>query len=604
MSNMPNTIDIASLTKDEIFSRLQELHNNLENNNNQIDELQENIAVVTKEIGLLTQDMLENQKTYDEDAGKQLAASEKLYLLKSEFCELCKEIERKNQLIDADEKEYDQLKSSKHFNEFSPATAPKTINNIKQTAALLRLKAKLKFKSFSKKMKNKTVKFVNGKKLNLSLDLRKKLAQKFTINFDKNTFENKSELSQEDIIHAEKTIAQNEEKFGELFEKYRKDPNYRPSIEEIKEVQKAITKSYNLQQKQIKNTIMADYYNMRAKMSEYLDKYEGLKKGDEIEFNIDGKTYKVNKKSMIDDFEKLYMAIEEDKLSQSEVGQKLQEEQKLAPKLLPEGKEETIEDIKVPDNVIDTNQKIEPEIIEDGINNIEEIDDIQIENSKENPLSFSSEDLDLATATKAIENKKIELNQALEDANQRKIKWQDKAPEINEDPIVIELQTELQTLREKLNQVQQNVEAMENQRKKLQEESKTISKNLEEIEQQIKNNKDVIDIRNEEIKNNAANRESAFGQVENTTESELSNDRVVLDAQDEIAKLQEQKQQLSAEESKAIETNLDQYSMLVNIINSNDNLTEEEKKQARDVLYQQFDNYANTTHETTKSRAR
>ncbi len=189
------------------------------------------------------------------------------------------------------------------------------------------------------------------------------------------------------------------------------------------------------------------------------------------------------------------------------------------------------------------------------------------------------------------------LQERLELNNQQKIKYGDIVPEINEDLSFIALQKEKRNIEKELKDITNEIE---DEKEKLasmkQQHILSQSKAKENAEKIQDYTDDIVNLENELRQRREENIEhvSIFGNVEDTIEDDIANDEVLNENKEKLNELTEERDVLNSE---SIDAKLEYIAMLEAKINSNDNLSDEEKQNACRQLWADFDEYTNSVNE-------
>ena len=189
------------------------------------------------------------------------------------------------------------------------------------------------------------------------------------------------------------------------------------------------------------------------------------------------------------------------------------------------------------------------------------------------------------------------LQKRLELDNQQKIKYGDIVPESNEDLYVIALQKEKRNIEKKLKDITKEIEdekeklaSMKQQYIVSQIKAKERADKIQYYTKAIANIENGLRERREENIKNA----SIWGNVEDTIEDDIANDEELKECNDYLNELKEKRDVLKSE---SVDAKLEYIEMQVDKINSNDNLSDEEKQNVCRQLWADFDEYTNSVNE-------
>lgn len=215
------------------------------------------------------------------------------------------------------------------------------------------------------------------------------------------------------------------------------------------------------------------------------------------------------------------------------------------------------------------------------------------------------------------DERKKELRAALERANAKKIKYGDRVPEINEDPVVVAIQNEVNEIGKRMEKIADDIEHEETKLEELKNKQFLSKVKLNEKSMVIDDYNNVIEGLENDLKTHSTNhqnyfepdkasnnsgRTSEFGPVEDTMDEDLANDRELNEYRSNLNILQEE---MNALKSDNITDILNHFEDMENAINNNANLSNEDKAEARKQLWENFAEYTATTDEENyKPRSR
>lgn len=230
------------------------------------------------------------------------------------------------------------------------------------------------------------------------------------------------------------------------------------------------------------------------------------------------------------------------------------------------------------------------------------------------------------TATKnyitALENERIQLLQeyderkkdlraALERASAKKIKYGDRVPEMNEDPVVVAIQNEVNEIGKRMEKIADDIEHEETKIEELKNKHFLSKAKLNEKSMVIDDYNNVIEGLENDLKTHSTNhqnyfepdkasnnsgRTSEFGPIEDTIDEDLANDRELNEYRSNLNTLQEEMDALKSDDITDI---LNHFEDMENAINNNANLSNEDKAEARKQLWENFAEYTATTDENS-----